>query len=562
MTDKIIFGFAYLRLSREEAQAGESTSIANQRVIVSKYFEANGIVMAGEFVDDGYSGSNFDRPGFQDMIKKLTANPNITLVATKDLSRLGRNMRESSYYAEEYFPEHNVRYVAVNDNFDTSGEINMLAPFQFAMNEVYIRDCSRKIKQVIEARRSQGQYCAAAPYGYRKDPTDKYHLIPDDEAAAVVRRIFTQAASGDSARKIAIDLTAERVTPPLKYKAEHSDTFTDAGIAQIADVWNYTTVKRILRNPVYLGNTYLGKTQRMSFRSKKKSAVPEDKWVITENTHEPLVDERTFRIAETILNKGTHDYRAAAHVRYNIFAGITKCAKCGYSLCSGGTIYKGEKIQYWYLNCTHQRKGLQTQCDGVRISYYDLVEVVKRDLNSLIAMSDEEIAELTERIIKARVGCSDSEDAKRRKKALETRQATIQKMLLKLYTDNVEGKISDESLRSLSEQLEKESEKNIKALQQIDASLNTDAERKEREKFDYFFSMIRSHTHIDELDRQTVLMFIDRIYVGARVYDGESDKSKFPRGKLRYLPFTQEIRIVYKFIGELNKIQAEDTRTT
>ena len=265
MTDKILFGFAYLRLSREEAQSGESTSITHQRMIISNYFKSNGIVLAGEFSDDGWSGSDFNRPGFRDMLENLKINPSVSIVATKDLSRLGRDMRESSFYAEQYFPEHGVRYIAVNDNFDTDIGSNMLAPFQFAMNEVYLRDCSRKIKDVIKAKRENGQYCACAPYGYKKALHDINRLVPDEETAPIVQRIFRQAASGDSARKIAMDLNSDGVIPPLKYRVmQYGERFSDEGAARASDLWNHTTVKRILKNRVYLGNTYLGKTRKAS----------------------------------------------------------------------------------------------------------------------------------------------------------------------------------------------------------------------------------------------------------------------------------------------------------
>ncbi len=199
------FAFAYYRLSREEAQRGESASITNQKKLVEDYCKQHDIVIVRAFVDDGWSGGNFERPGFQEMMRALQTG-SANMVITKDLSRLGRDMRESSYYAEQFFPEHHIRYIAIADNFDSERE-NVMAPFQFAMNEVYLRDGSRKIKDVLKIKRNRGEYCACPPYGYRKDPKDRDRLIPDEITAPVVQRIFRSAAEGLSCGKIAAALT-------------------------------------------------------------------------------------------------------------------------------------------------------------------------------------------------------------------------------------------------------------------------------------------------------------------------------------------------------------------
>lgn len=226
----------------------ESSSISNQRMVVERYCRQNNITLVREFKDDGWSGGNFDRPDFQAMMRELERGK-VNTVITKDLSRLGRDMRESSYYAEQFFPEHGIHYIAINDNFDSERD-NVMAPFQFAMNEVYLRDGSRKVKDVLKAKRESGQYCACPPYGYKKNPRDKNLLVPDEETAPIVQRIFDRAAQGDSARKIALDLAADGVIPPLKYRVLYRDDFSDKGAARASDIWNYTTVKRILKNIV------------------------------------------------------------------------------------------------------------------------------------------------------------------------------------------------------------------------------------------------------------------------------------------------------------------------
>ena len=392
-----LFAYAYYRLSREEAQKSESTSISNQKKIVEAYCKQHGITILKFFVDDGWSGGNFERPGFQEMMRELESGK-ANVVITKDLSRLGRDMRESSYYAEQFFPENQIRYIAIADNFDSETE-NVMAPFQFAMNEVYLRDGSRKIKDVLKMKRQRGEYCACAPYGYMKHPQSKDVLVPNEETAPIVRRIFERAAAGDSCVKIAMTLSAEGIMPPLKYRAMCRDNFTPEGAARASDIWNHTTVKRILKNRVYLGDTVLGKTKKVSVKSKKKVPIPQQEWTVTEATHEPLVDPATFEKAQINMGKASRDYRQYDHVRKSIFGGIAVCSKCGHSLCSSGTVHKGEREKYWFLSCNHTRKDLANPCTGVNIRYTDICEIVRQDLNSLIALSDEEIRALVQSVI-------------------------------------------------------------------------------------------------------------------------------------------------------------------
>ena len=254
----------YLRLSREEANSGESQSIANQRNIIRQYCKDNNITVVREFVDDGFSGSDFRRPGFQNMLKHIDTGL-VNTVITKDLSRLGRDMSESSYYAESFFPEHDIHYIAISDGFD-SEQVNMMAPFQFAMNDVYLRDCSRKIKQVLGQKRERGEYCACPPFGYMRNPKDRTSIIPDPQTAPIVQHIYELAVKGHSAHAIANILTDKAIITPLKYRVLYRDNFCDRGASRATDRWNHTTVKRILKNQVYLGHTVLGMTKKASVK--------------------------------------------------------------------------------------------------------------------------------------------------------------------------------------------------------------------------------------------------------------------------------------------------------
>ncbi len=549
-TGRFTLAFAYLRLSNEEAQGGESSSITNQRMIVQNYCKQNNITLVREFVDDGYSGGNFNRPGFKEMLKQLEQGK-ANLVITKDLSRLGRDMREASYYAEQFFPEHGIQYIAIADNFDTEHD-NIMAPFLFAMNEVYLRDGSRKVKDVLRSKRESGQYCACPPYGYRKDQENRHRLAPDEATAPVVERIFRRAAAGDSSRKIALDLNADGVIPPLKYRVLYRDEFSEEGAARASDVWNYTTVKRILKNPVYLGHTLLGRSKKVSVKSKKKVVVPRDSWAVTENTHPPLVDKALFQRAQENLGRGSRDYRAYDQVRKSIFGGVAVCAKCGHALCSCGTVYKGEREKYWYLSCTHQRQDIAAPCEGVRIRYADLVELVRQDLNSLLALSDGEVEALVQEAAR-RMGSEENLKTQHLKKErAEARLTTIDKIVTKLYTDNAMGKLDNDRLSRMVADLEKESA-GLKAMLE---ELNVPSPAQQMsDRYTQFFELARSYTHLDELDRDTLVTFVDRIEIGPKIYENGSHKIPSRANQ----PYRQSVHIFYKFIGELAESKEKDS---
>ena len=539
---RVTIAYAYYRLSQEEANEGQSSSILNQEKIVRDYCARNGIALLDSFVDDGWSGGNFERPGFQAMMRALEFGK-ANMVITKDLSRLGRDMRESSYYAEQFFPEHQIHYIAIADNFDSELE-NVMAPFQFAMNEVYLRDSSRKVRDVFKMKRSKGEYCACAPFGYKKDPKDKNHLIPDEETAPIVTSIFQRSAAGKSCITIAQELSNEGVVTPLKYRALYRDNFTDAGAARATDYWNYTTVKRIIKNEVYLGKTVLGKTRKVSLKSKKKISVPKEDWVVTEGTHIPLVDQMTFDKAQFNLGKGSRDYRQYDHVRKSIFGGIAICSLCGYSLCSSGTVYKGEREKYWFLSCNHKSKRFENPCQGVNIKYSDLLELVRQDLNSLINLTDAEIDALVNGVLEEMNDVSAEKECESKIEKSQARLKVISRTIEKLYFDNAEGKLSDSRLETMVAKLEKEATTLEASLEDLTAPSPAAEIRSNYEKF---FQLAKQYSNIEVLDRDILLTFIDRIVVGPKILpDGYI---KAPR---KHASHQQSVTIYYKFIGSLS----------
>ena len=531
----------YMRLSREEAKSGESQSISNQRNIIRQYCQDNNITIVREFVDDGYSGSNFTRPGFQEMLQHIDTGL-VNTVITKDLSRLGRDMSESSYYAETFFPEHDIHYIAISDSFD-SNEVNLMAPFQFAMNDVYLRDTSRKIKQVINQKRKRGEYCACPPFGYMRNTNDRTNIIPDPNTAPIVQHIFELATKGHSAHAIADILTDESAITPLKYRVMYRDDFCEKGASRATDTWNHTTVKRILKNQVYLGHTVLGKTTKVSLKSKKKVNIPPEDWVITYNTHEPLITPEEYDTAQYYMGMNTKSWSKYDNVRKSVFNGIIFCEHCGSALCSAGSVYKGEREKYWYLSCLNIPKRSNNHCEhGARIKYSDLVEIVKSELNQFISLSKDDINEIIQSAIENNAKNVNHE--KDSLNSIEKRLSDIDKIILKLYNDNAHGKINDEQLSSMIEKLNKESSSLKKRAKEI--KKKTDEPYIE-DAYKAFFNLVQQYNHIDDLTPEIVRTFIERIDVGEKILP---DKYKIASHNI---PYKQNIKIKYRFIGNIGK---------
>ena len=325
-TDKLMLGFAYLRLSNEEAQGGESSSITNQRMIVQNYCKQNGISLVREFVDDGYSGGNFDRPAFQEMMKQLQQGKANTVI-TKDLSRLGRDYIMTGHYMERYFPEKRVRYISLLDGIDTGVEstANDITPFRAIMNDMYAKDISKKIKSVKRDKQRKGQFIGGKPmYGYKMHPTEKNKIVIDEEVAPVVRRIFAMALDGMSCRKIAATLNEEGVITPATYCG-----WNMGRKGPYAGLWSSERISEMLQNETYLGNMVQGRTVKISYKSKKCLKQDRENWVVVENTHEPLIDKETFQKVRMLVNSRKH---TRSRTYDFLLKGLIFCHECGYPM--------------------------------------------------------------------------------------------------------------------------------------------------------------------------------------------------------------------------------------
>ena len=317
----------YIRLSKEDEEKekySESESIQNQRTLLMQYIKENKLNFISEYVDDGVSGTSFDRPAFNKMIEDIEQGK-INMIITKDLSRLGRNYVQSGYYTETYFPEHNVRYIAILDNIDTGLDSanNDIAPFKSILNEMYAKDTSKKINSVLQSKRKQGEYLGTAPYGYKKDPENKYHLIKDEEAAEVVKTIFRMFLEGYGTMQIADYLSEQKIPIPSDYNKRNRGTKSIT-----YGLWAQSTVRFILSNEVYTGTVIQGKRKKISFKSKKFVDVPEEDWIRVPNMHEAIVSQEDYQRARRIIE----DTKGSRVVENDyLFKGLLRCYDCkGY----------------------------------------------------------------------------------------------------------------------------------------------------------------------------------------------------------------------------------------
>ena len=287
----------------------------------------------------------------------------------------------------------------------------------------------------------------------------------------------------------------------------------------------------------------MGKTKKVSVKSKKKVPIPQQEWAVTEATHEPLVDQATFDKAQINMGKASRDYRQYDHVRKSIFGGIAVCSLCGHSLCSSGSVHKGEREKYWFLSCNHTRKDLANPCTGVNIRYADICEIVRQDLNSLIALSDDDINALVRSVIEAQSTKMNIVDKKAQIEQSRTRLKMIDRMVTKMYMDNAEGKISDDRLSRVVADLEKEASVLEAKIVELDVE---DPADEIQENYERFFALAKQYTYIETLDRDTLVTFVDRIEIGEKILP--EGYVKMPRKNASY---QQSIRIFYKFIGEI-----------
>ncbi len=377
----------YARLSKDDGDADkESNSITNQLQMLRYHAKEKGFEVIGEYVDDGISGTTFDRPDLNRMIKDAMDDTRPTGIMVKDMSRFGRNNAMFMYYVEEIFPNNDILFIALNDDVDTRFDENEMMPFKSIMNEYYARDTSKKIRSVKKTMALNGGFCGSfAPYGYMVDPKNKRQLLVDSETAPTVKRIFELSKQGNSVHQIARALCEDGILIPRAYRAMKNGTLDTSTGFKFPTDWVGKNVKMILENQVYLGHMVSHKTQTKSFKNKKLVSVPKEEWIIVRNTHEAIVDEETFELVQKFIS---------VKKRPNMFVGLVKCPDCGRNMAFSNPNGKEPRFR-----CrTYARNS--NLCTTHAISYDALQQIVMGDIQkhikSMEALGDQFIEEMHE----------------------------------------------------------------------------------------------------------------------------------------------------------------------
>ena len=531
----------YCRLSLEDGKDNESMSISNQKLLLKDYAEKNGMFNCEFYVDDGFTGRNFNRPAFQRMISDIEAGK-IGCVITKDLSRLGRNYIESGSYMEVFFPKHNVRYIAITDNYDSLNKQEMdIAPFKNILNDMYSRDISKKVLAGRMTRSRQGKFCGGQPpLGLMRDPDDNGHLIIDPETAPIIRRIFDLALDGFGNMKICKVLMEERI--PIT----RMQTGTDCDVNYYA--WSGSRISSILRNPFYKGAHVVCKTHQKGIRSNTYNIIPREQREVIEDCHEAIIPKAEWEKVQQLIDRRPPIMKGNNCPYYNIFHGIVYCATCGKSMQvryekvgrtdkDRRTGKEREPIDKAYYICqTYNRLG-KNACTSHKIEARDLYNLVLSDIQEVAAMAlkDKEVfySRLSRRMEKQYL--ADTDSLKKEYESLAGRNQEIDDTFISLYADKAKGILTEKRFLKLTDAMEKEQESNQNRMQEI-AALISEEEHSEGD-VQMFMGEIKRYAAITELDETVLNRLINRILIG------EPKKVDGVR--------TQEVRIVYNFVGEL-----------
>lgn len=532
MTDKITA--LYCRLSQDDMLDGESNSITNQKAILHKYAEDNGFRNTAYYVDDGVSGTTWERDGFKAMLADIEAGK-VGTVITKDLSRLGRDYLKTGELIEMVFPDYDVRYIAINDNVDTAKSENELLAFKNIFNDWYARDCSKKIRAVFKAKGQSGKHLCPPVYGYKKSDTDKNLWVIDEPAAEVVRKIFKLCIDGYGPVQIARILTEQGIPTPTAYALSQG---RDNGRHNAKTYrWGANTITHILERLEYCGHTVNFRTKMKSYKVHKIVYNPQDEWQIFENTQEPIITQETFDLVQELRK---HKRRPQRSEVVNPFAGMVYCADCGEKMYLSRR--KNERPEQEHMRCSTYAKE-QDKCTVHYIRTCVLNEIVLGELNKLLTMVKGNEEDFAQRVMSSSVQQKSSELTKAKKalKQAEKRIAELDKLFTRLYEDNVLGRLSDERFTMMSAGYEDE-QRTLKATAARLTALIDTAEQKSSD-VNAFLDVIRKYEHITELTPKIMHELIDKIEVH------EADKSSGKR--------IQDIVIHYRFGVAVTTISVE-----
>ena len=509
--------YLYARLSEEEEKHGDSISIINQRTILTRYAEENKLVPYEFIYDDGYTGTNQDRPAFAQMLADVEAGL-VSTIVVKDLSRLGRNYLQVGMLMEITLPRMDVRLIALHDNVDSDRGENDFVPMLNFFNELHVKSTSKKVRAVFQAKGKSGQRLTGTPpYGYRKDPDNTKQIIIDEESAAVVRRIFQMTVEGNGPTEIARRLSNEGILCPSVYKRE-AGVFRDPRNSGPGAVWHKETVSRILGAQEYLGRAVIFKTYTKSYKDKRRFHNPEEKQLVFEGMHPAIVDEATWNIVQRLRQ---HKHRSPRYGNPGLFAGVAFCADCGsklYAHTANLTSRKGYECFRINYTCSKYAQTVSahfsdTGCTRHCIREDVLTEIVLEELKELLDYVSQHTDAFTQQVM-AKAESTRNRELAALKRALEKhrrRVADLDTLFERMYEDHVVGKLSDERYQSMSAKYDGEQRTLKQEIIKLEAALSADAERA---KGVYrFIDTVKQHPVVDELTPAVVHKFIEKIIV-------------------------------------------------
>lgn len=531
----------YCRLSKDDGTNNESMSISTQKTMLKDYAKRNGFLNCQFYVDDGYSGTNYDRPAFRQLIEDIQDGEVSTLI-TKDLSRLGRNYLETGTYIEVFFPNHNVRYIAINDGVDSIDNAQMdITPFRNIINEMYAKDTSRKIKSALHARKMQGKYMATtAPFGYKKDESDHNRLVIDEVTAPVVELIFSIAEEGVGLHTICNRLRKAKVMKPSFYKKELFERYIDE--EKMYD-WDTAYVSKILHDPVYAGNLIVAERPTKTMRSKKRQYIPYAEREVIYGTHEPIIEQNRWNNVQKILQSRPPVIGESSSGYDNIFRGIIKCADCGSAMLAKveQKRKRNNVLDKTFYCCTKYRKFGKEGCSAHTIEARTVHEVVLADIQKHAeqALTDRKsmVTEIAERLNLQM--SADREQQKKELRQCKQRVSEIENLYAKLYEDLTRELLTEKRFQMLSARYDSEQEELTAKIKELEKSAIADKEQ--LSSIEYFAEQISGYAGITELNFKIINQLIEKILVSEPV---EIDGQKI-----------QRLTIHYKFIGALETLE-------
>lgn len=531
----------YCRLSKDDGTNNESMSISTQKTMLKDYAKRNGFLNCQFYVDDGYSGTNYDRPAFRQLIEDIQDGEVSTLI-TKDLSRLGRNYLETGTYIEVFFPNHNVRYIAINDGVDSIDNAQMdITPFRNIINEMYAKDTSRKIKSALHARKMQGKYMATtAPFGYQKDEKDHNHLVIDEVTAPIVELIFSIAEEGVGLHTICNRLRKAKVIKPSFYKKEMFERYTDE--EKMYD-WDTAYVSKILHDPVYAGNLTVAERPTKTMRSKKRQYIPYAEREVIYGTHEPIIEQSRWNTVQKILESRPPVIGESSSGYDNIFRGVIKCADCGSAMLAKVEQKRKRNniLDKTFYCCTKYRKFGKEGCSSHTIEARTVHEVVLADIQKHAgqALADRKamVTEIAERLNLQL--SADKEQQKKELRQCKQRVSEIENLYAKLYEDLTRELITEKRFQMLSARFDSEQEELTAKIKELEKSAIADKEQ--LSSIEHFAEQISGYAGITELNFKIINQLIEKILVSEPV---EVDGQKI-----------QRLTIHYKFIGALETLE-------